>query len=145
MLRVSGRQRRGQALVEFALIVPVFLLLFFGLIDLGRAVYVNNSLAEAAREGARWGSVQSRSASSAGRASIETEALSRLVSVPGATATAACINSGPAAFPCTVEDRVSVTVETDLEMITPIIAQLMSSIGANPLHLEATSDVVVQN
>lgn len=150
MFRLQARQdrgqekSRGQALVEFALIVPIFLLLFFGLIDVGRAVYVNNSLAEAAREGARWGSVQSRSSSPAGRDSIEAEALSRLVSVPGATATATCIYSGPP-ISCRVEDRVSVTVETDLEMITPIIAQLMSSIGANPLHLEATSDVVVQN
>lgn len=47
-----GRQR-GQALVELALVVPVFLLVVFGLFDGGRLVYTNSALSEAAREGAR--------------------------------------------------------------------------------------------
>ncbi len=54
--RPSGR-RRGQALVEFALVVPIFLLLLFGLIEVGRFIYLNNAFNEAAREGARYGSV----------------------------------------------------------------------------------------
>ena len=51
-----GRVRsagRGQSLAEFALIIPVFLLLLMALIDLGRAVFVTNGLTNAAREGAR--------------------------------------------------------------------------------------------
>jgi Flp pilus assembly protein TadG len=53
--RVSVRRRRasGQALVEFALVIPIFLLLFVALIDLGSAVFTYNSLTNAAREGAR--------------------------------------------------------------------------------------------
>jgi Flp pilus assembly protein TadG len=43
----------GQALVEFALVIPVFLLLVFSLFDLGTAVFSYNSLTNAAREGAR--------------------------------------------------------------------------------------------
>ena len=49
---------RGQAIVEFALVIPLFVLLLFGLIDLGRYVYLNNTLSQAAREGARLASVQ---------------------------------------------------------------------------------------
>jgi Flp pilus assembly protein TadG len=45
--------QRGQALVEFALIVPVFILLVMGIFDLGRAVYGYNTVNNAAREGAR--------------------------------------------------------------------------------------------
>jgi Flp pilus assembly protein TadG len=45
--------RRGQALVEFALIIPLFLLLLVGIFDLGRAVFAFNTLTNAAREGAR--------------------------------------------------------------------------------------------
>ena len=45
----------GQALVEFALVLPIFLLLLFGLIDVGRLVYTWNALNQAAREGARYG------------------------------------------------------------------------------------------
>jgi hypothetical protein len=47
------RGERGQGLVEFALILPVFLLALFGIFDVGRAVYVNSTLSQAAREGAR--------------------------------------------------------------------------------------------
>jgi TadE-like protein len=45
---------RGQAMVEFALVIPVFILLMVGLFDLGRVVWVNDTLATAAREAARF-------------------------------------------------------------------------------------------
>ncbi|MDX6206310.1 MAG: hypothetical protein QOE76_1354 [Frankiales bacterium] len=43
----------GAAAVEFALIVPLFLLLVFGMIDFGRAYNMQLALTEAAREGVR--------------------------------------------------------------------------------------------
>jgi Flp pilus assembly protein TadG len=49
---------RGQSLVEFAIVIPVFLFLLFGLIDVVRLVYLNSTLSQAAREGARTGSVE---------------------------------------------------------------------------------------
>jgi hypothetical protein len=55
-LRHRGRHRaarRGQALVEFALVIPIFLLVLVALFDLGRAVFAYNTLTNAAREGAR--------------------------------------------------------------------------------------------
>ena len=48
----------GQTLVEFALVLPIFILVVFGLVDFGRAVFNYNTLAEAAREGARVAAVQ---------------------------------------------------------------------------------------
>jgi hypothetical protein len=45
---------RGQAMVEFALIFPIFILLLVGLFDLGRVIWVNDTLATAAREAARY-------------------------------------------------------------------------------------------
>jgi Flp pilus assembly protein TadG len=56
-VRLFGRFHRGegaQSLVEFALILPIFLLLITGLFDLARAVWQENTLAYAAREGTRW-------------------------------------------------------------------------------------------
>jgi TadE-like protein len=47
------RRSRGQALVEFALIFPLALLLLLAVFDVGRAVFVYNGLVNAAREGAR--------------------------------------------------------------------------------------------
>jgi hypothetical protein len=49
---------RGQGLVEFALVIPVFLAILFGLVDLGRFVVTDNILSQAAREGARLASVE---------------------------------------------------------------------------------------
>jgi hypothetical protein len=51
-LRAAGAQK-SQALIEFALISPVLLLLLFGIIDIGRAVFYYDTLSHAAREGAR--------------------------------------------------------------------------------------------
>jgi Flp pilus assembly protein TadG len=44
--------------VEFALTLPIFLLLIFGLIDMGRFVFGQSTLSQAAREGARLGAVE---------------------------------------------------------------------------------------
>ena len=51
--RPPGGGQRSQALIEFALISPVLLLLLFGIIDIGRAVFYYDTLSHAAREGAR--------------------------------------------------------------------------------------------
>jgi len=47
------RTRRGQTLVEFALILPVFILLLVGLFDTARLIYAYNTVNNAAREGGR--------------------------------------------------------------------------------------------
>ena len=43
----------GQSMVEFAILAPIFFLLLLGTIDLGRAIYIYNTISDAAREGAR--------------------------------------------------------------------------------------------
>ena len=48
----------GQSLVEFAMVLPLFLVLLFGLVDFGRAFYSWILITNAAREGARTGAVQ---------------------------------------------------------------------------------------
>lgn len=48
-------------MIEFALISPVLLLLLFGIIDIGRAVFYYDTLSHAAREGARTASLASTS------------------------------------------------------------------------------------
>jgi Flp pilus assembly protein TadG len=49
---------RGQSLVEFAIALPIFLVLTIGLFDFGRVVWTNNVLANATREGARYAIVR---------------------------------------------------------------------------------------
>jgi hypothetical protein len=52
-LRDRHRGQRSQALIEFSLVSPVLLLLLFGIIDLGRAIFYYDTLTHAATEGAR--------------------------------------------------------------------------------------------
>ncbi len=59
-----GSERlRGQALAEFALAIPIFLIIALGLFDLGRYVVAQNSITNAAREGARLAIVNQTQAS----------------------------------------------------------------------------------
>lgn len=53
----SRRGQGGQTLVEFALAIPILLLLTVGIFDIGRGVFYFNALADCAREGARFGIV----------------------------------------------------------------------------------------
>lgn len=56
------RDERGAAAVEFAIVLPLLLVIVFGIIDFGRYLAVRNNLAAAVREGARLASAQATSA-----------------------------------------------------------------------------------
>lgn len=51
--RLPRVKDRGAAVVEFALLLPLLLLLLFGIIDFGRALNAQITITQAAREGAR--------------------------------------------------------------------------------------------
>ena len=79
MTRLHLRLRRrtpGQSLVEFALVLPIFVLLLLVVFDFGRGIYTYNGLSEAAREIARTTIVQpgnTLGASAATQRSIATQ------------------------------------------------------------------------
>ena len=52
------QQEKGQSLVEFAMVLPIMLVLMFALVDFGRAFHTWLVVTNAAREGARAGAVQ---------------------------------------------------------------------------------------
>jgi Flp pilus assembly protein TadG len=47
------KSQKGQSLVEFALVLPVFVVVLFGIMEFGRLWEISNILTSAAREGAR--------------------------------------------------------------------------------------------
>jgi Flp pilus assembly protein TadG len=53
--RLARTNRRGVAVVEFAVVAPVFFLFVFGMIEFGRMVMVQQIITNAAREGTRVG------------------------------------------------------------------------------------------
>ena len=53
-LKVKAKNERGAELLEFALVLPLLILLVLGAIEFGRAYFTYNILAKAVRDGARY-------------------------------------------------------------------------------------------
>jgi len=102
---MSRRKRAGAAAVEFALVAPVFLLLVLGMIEIGRAVMVQQVLTNASREGARRAVLDGATATEVN--SFVTNYLTN-ASVSGATVTFPQGNPEAAGYGAPVEVKVSV-------------------------------------
>ncbi len=131
--RGTGPQSRGQAIVEVALILPVFILVLVGIFDVGRAVYAFNTLSNAAREAARVGIVDQNPTIVSGHAIQHAVALgldAGDVSLAFLTPDLSANCSAPVSLGCVVE----VTVHYQFVPATPIISNLLGS-----LDLSSTS------
>lgn len=54
----SPHQQRGVAAIETALVLPIFILIFFSVIELVWVMHVRSTMIDAAREGARYAALQ---------------------------------------------------------------------------------------
>lgn len=61
MLRRLATQERGATLIEFAIVAPVFLLLLFGVFDVGQGLYVRSTLQGALQDAGRDAGLESGS------------------------------------------------------------------------------------
>jgi Flp pilus assembly protein TadG len=61
-MRRSRLRELGQSLVEFAIVLPVCLMVMFGIVDFGLAFDASIGISNAAREGARAGTTQPNAA-----------------------------------------------------------------------------------
>ena len=57
-MKLTQWNSRGQAVVEFALVSSLFLLVFVGIVDFGRLIYTQHVLEQVTQQGARAGSVE---------------------------------------------------------------------------------------
>lgn len=81
MFRLLRRLRRGEegsTVIEFAMVLPVLVLFFFGIIEFGRFMWAENSLRHAVQEGARCAALNCCDAPGATCTSPEALAASRL-------------------------------------------------------------------
>ena len=70
-----ARDHRGQTLVEFALILPILIVILVGIFDGGRLVFASNTVNNAAREGGREATVNQTLADMQARAAQHAVAL----------------------------------------------------------------------
>lgn len=123
---------RGQSLVEFALILPVFLILLFGLIDFGMALNRWVVITNAAREGARLGAV--------GRppADVETQTIAASNGLlDSSTVTVDYQDIGATSYPADGGDAVVVKVTYDYSTLSPLAGLL----NLDSLTLSACSNM----
>jgi Flp pilus assembly protein TadG len=124
----------GQTLVEFALIVPIFILMMVGIFDVGRAIYTYSTINNAAHEAVRLAIVDQNATD------VQDRAVSQAVGVgvaPG-DVTVRWLDADYADLaPCNVTPRYGCTVEVTVRYAftaaTPMISQLMGTINLEGL------------
>ena len=125
------KKNKGQALVEMALLLPILLLLVFGMIDFGRVLQTNLAATEASREIARVAALMGTdSAAETTIATVKTNAIAGLTS--GNTVT---VTITPSTSARTNGAEVKVVVQTNVDIITPLINTML----ANPFPVSATT------
>jgi Flp pilus assembly protein TadG len=127
-----GKGERGQSLMEFALVMPVFLILVLSIVDFGWGLRAYITVTNSAREGARLGAV------SAGCNAIKNKTVSTSAGLLTLSDVAVSVspqdlgdckgNSG---------DQLTVTVNYDYHYITPL-GNFVQGLGG-PLHMTAVS------
>ena len=114
---LSGRER-GAAAVEFALVLPLLVVLLMGIIDFGLYFYNDLAVSHAARDAARYLSVNNIAGANAAVSKLT------LVSAPQPTAT---MSPGTSGNPATV------TLQTTYRFLTPLplIVRIGPTLGIN--------------
>jgi Flp pilus assembly protein TadG len=135
-------ERRGEGLVEFSLVLPMFLLLMFAMIDLGRYYWIRETVENAIRQAGRY-AVTGQSMTNMTRvASIQQVAKNATVGLnPNNTTytvssappdSLGAFTSGSAGNP---GDFVKVDITTTLGFFTPGIARYFGPNGSNTLNM----------
>jgi Flp pilus assembly protein TadG len=149
---------RGQTLVAFALILPVFLMLTLGVVDGARVFSAYISITNAAREGAlyaaqgsnyaKWCSTTSTvacpgTASSANQSTDPDNIAFRIQQETSGLTQANVILSAPTCdtTPCSSSStKVTVTVQYSMTLFVPLVSAIMGS----PVRMTASTTAVIQ-
>ena len=133
--------RRGQALAEFALILPVLFLLIAGIITFGRGWNIKQAVTDATREGARYYVVQDAAMT---YADVETKIKERLAldriptTDPPTTITMPAATNFHCADPLAKGAEMQVTVATQYDM--GFVGAFMGWVGgSNTITIQSTT------
>ena len=133
--RTSRARRHGQALVEFALILPIMLFLLVIAIDFGRLFYMNIGINNGAREGAAYGAKEPNDTT--GITTRVRQELGLTASDTSVSVTKTCNPdcwTSPAVTPA---HTIKVTASTSFSFLTPFINGFFG--GSLPMSSAATA------
>lgn len=147
---------RGQAMVEVALVSPLFFALLFGLIDLGRVIWAIDVVGSAAREGARYASVHAGTPGIKGNDlkspdEIKAHALGFVVAGgvnPSATVCFSEVNISSQQLGCSGDTSTGAQVRGNLVTVTvqsSVPVFLGAVFGSGTFPVSATSTVLINN
>ena len=125
------KSEKGQAMVEFALVLPLLLILLCGIIDFGWLYYNQITLNNAAREGARYAVIYYDPVSD-WKSAAESRMLSSMVGV----GSAAAIVSDP------VEQRITASVTATPRILTGFTSTIL---GKQTVELHASCTMRLEN
>ena len=131
LLARRARGRRGQAAVEIALVMPVFILLLVSLVEVARVWNIQHSLAEAARQGARAASL-ANSAIDDDSVRATVEGILRAAAIDPGEATIAVVGAGG-----TPGSEASVALSYPYAM--PLVHRLSAGAARGSLNLSASA------
>lgn len=109
----------GAVLIEFALVIGLFFMLVFGMVDFGLAINTKTQLTNAGREGARLGTVLPVAADIEARVRDVAAELDQTILV----VTVTCEDSSDVAVLCSAAsagDSIVVTLDYKYSLITPL-------------------------
>jgi Flp pilus assembly protein TadG len=130
--RSSIRDRqRGDAVIEFAMLAPILLLILFGILEVGRLVDAWIVVENAAREGARVGA---ETVGSAPDVAAQQAALNYLT---GGLAPRGDVSSTAVPTPVVTSDSVQVTARANVQLYTPLFRALLPA----PVPVSATASM----
>jgi Flp pilus assembly protein TadG len=120
------RTERGAAAVEFALVLPLLVLLFAGIAEMGRIYYLQATLSGAAREGARVMALQNNVAAT----------VTAVKSAAGSVAlTDAQIAVTPATGACRSATTAPVQASVTITFTTPLVSTVF---GTTPVKIRGS-------
>jgi Flp pilus assembly protein TadG len=128
----------GQALVEFALILPFILLIIIMFIDLGRIIYFHSALNNAVREGARYAIVNQFTSSIQRQLNIQQQVVKYAVTLPldPNNVSIYCDQSQVDLInPC--DDYVTVSAHMEIEPMAVFLARMIGA--GNTFNIDAES------
>lgn len=129
---ISDRRRsRGQSLAEAAIVLPLLCLLLFGALEFGRVLSIQQTLDDAAREGARWSAMPASGTSNLPAPSSIVTRVQNYLASNGISSSQATVNVNqtddiPQSGIDTFFSKVDVSVP--YSFLTPMIAAIAPSV-----------------
>ena len=125
---MKNKKLSGQTLAEFALVLPMLLLLVMGVFDLGRGIYFYSAITNAAREGARYAAVYH----------CDTNGIKNQATTKAGNLGAGFVVQDPVGHYVGENlEYIVVTVQYTFEAVTPLIGNFLGEDGSITLESQA--------